>query len=122
MRAPEGDILRTHVAELIRKLVANDLDLVESRAIHACLAIMFENYTDGAKLAWRLRELLAREAAGQLRSAEQRHPAYKVGLIKNCGVQRLPSNGMLCQFPRFFVKLRCSHIRLNDQCTILDCV
>lgn len=120
---------RTHAIELKRKFVANDLDLVESRAMHACLPKMFVNDTDGAKLArrqgfrGRLRELLAREAAGQLMPTEQRYPAYKVGFTgKYCAVRRLSSNVMLCQFPRIFAKLRCNQIRRNYQCKSSDCV
>lgn len=77
-------ISRTHVVELKSKFVANDLDLVESRALHACLPRKFENDPDGSKVAWRagfqkrLQELLGKEQKGQLNIAEVRRPAYKV--------------------------------------------
>lgn len=77
-------ISKTHVVELKSKFVANDLDVVESRALHACLPDKFENDADGTKTAWRagfrkrLRELLEKEASGQLKPAEMRRPVYKV--------------------------------------------
>lgn len=75
---------RTHVVELKSKFVANDLDLVESRALHSCLPPKFENDADGAKAAWRagfrkrLVELASQDAAGTLKAVGTRHPAYKV--------------------------------------------
>lgn len=84
MRAPEGMISRTHVVELKSKFVANDLDLVESRSLHACLPDKFENDADGAKTAWRvgfrtrLKDLLVKEASGQLKPMQIRRPVYKV--------------------------------------------
>lgn len=77
-------VSRTHVVELKSKFVANDLDLVESRALHGCLPLKFENDADGAKAAWRagfktrLVDLVRQEAAGTLNAAGKRHPAYKV--------------------------------------------
>lgn len=77
-------VSKTHVVELKSKYLANDLDVVESRALHACLPLTFENDADGAKTAWRagfhkrLKELLDQEAAGQLKPAELRRPVYKV--------------------------------------------
>lgn len=70
--------------ELKSKFVANDLDVVESRALHACLPDKFENDADGSKMAWRagfrkrLQELLSKEAVGQLKPAEKRRPVYNV--------------------------------------------
>lgn len=75
------------MVELKSKFVANDLDVVESRALHACLPDRFENDADGAKTAWRvgfrkrLQELLAKEALGQLKPAETRRPVYKVNTV-----------------------------------------
>lgn len=60
--------------------------MAESRNAHILTPKCYENDMDRAKLAWRRRELLAREAAGQLRPAEQRHPAYKVRLTVNIAV------------------------------------
>ncbi|CAM9823867.1 unnamed protein product [Ectocarpus sp. 12 AP-2014] len=83
VRAPIGMVSKTHVVELKSKYLANDLDVVESRALHACLPLTFENDADGAKTAWRagfrkrLKELLDKEAAGQLKPAELRRPVYK---------------------------------------------
>ncbi|CAM9108270.1 unnamed protein product, partial [Pylaiella littoralis] len=83
IRAPDGVVSKTHVVELKSKFVANDLDIVESRALHACLPSTFENDADGAKTAWRvgfrkrLKELLSKEAKGQLKPAEVRRPVYK---------------------------------------------
>lgn len=77
-------VSKTHVVELKSKFLANDLDIVESRALHACLPSTFENDTDGAKMGWRagfrkrLKELLEKEAKGQLKPAEVRRPVYKV--------------------------------------------
>ncbi|CAN0275433.1 unnamed protein product, partial [Ectocarpus sp. 12 AP-2014] len=82
IRAPSGMVPKTHVVELKSKYLANDLDVVESRALHACLPLTFENDADGAKTAWRagfrkrLKELLDKEAAGQLKPAELRRPVY----------------------------------------------
>ncbi|CAM9753477.1 unnamed protein product, partial [Ectocarpus sp. 4 AP-2014] len=83
IRAPFGMVSKTHVVELKSKYLANDLDVVESRALHACLPLTFENDADGAKTAWRagfckrLKALLDKEAAGQLKPAELRRPVYK---------------------------------------------
>ncbi|CAM9861254.1 unnamed protein product, partial [Ectocarpus sp. 13 AM-2016] len=83
IRAPIAMVSKTHVVELKSKYLANDLDVVESRALHACLPMTFENDADGAKTAWRacfrkrLKELLDKEAAGQLKPAELRRPVYK---------------------------------------------
>lgn len=77
-------VSKTHVVELKSKFVANDLDVVESRALHACLPSTFENDADGAKTAWRagfrkrLKEILGKEATGQIKPAEVRRPVYKV--------------------------------------------
>lgn len=79
------------MVELKSKFVANDLDVVESRALHACLPDRFENDADGAKTAWRvgfrkrLQELLAKEALGQLKPAEARRPVYKVNTVRPTG-------------------------------------
>ncbi|CAM9330455.1 unnamed protein product, partial [Scytosiphon promiscuus] len=84
IRAPQGMVSRTHVVELKSKFLANDLDIVESRALHACLPSKFENDADGAKTGWRagfrkrLKELLDKEAGGRLKPAEVRRPVYKV--------------------------------------------
>lgn len=84
IRAPRGMVSKTHVVELKSKFVANDLDAVESRALHACLPSAFENDADGAKTTWRagfrkrLKELLGKEEKGQLKPAEVRRPVYKV--------------------------------------------
>ena len=84
IRAPKGMVSKTHVVELKSKFVANDLDVIESRALHACLPSAFENDADGAKTAWRagfrkrLKELLGKEAKGQIKPAEVRRPVYKV--------------------------------------------
>lgn len=75
---------RTHVVELKSKFVANDTDLLESRALHSCLPLKFENDTDGAKASWRaglrkrVEELANKEAVGALKASEMRHAAYKV--------------------------------------------
>lgn len=77
-------VSKTHVVELKSKFLANDLDIVESRALHACLPSKFENDADGAKMGWRagfrkrLKELLGKEAGGHLKPAEVRRPVYKV--------------------------------------------
>lgn len=87
IRAPKGMVSKTHVVELKSKFVANDLDVVESRALHACLPSTFENDADGAKKSWRagfrkrLKELLIKEAAGQIKPAEARRPVYKVRAV-----------------------------------------
>lgn len=78
---------RTHVVELKSKFVANDLDLVESRALHSCLPLQFENDANGDKAAWRagfrkrLGELASQDTAGTLKAAGTRHPAYKVRMF-----------------------------------------
>eukprot|EP00752_Nemacystus_decipiens_P016421 g14678.t1 len=83
IRAPKGMVSKTHVVELKSKFVANDLDVVESRALHACLPLAFENDADGAKTTWRagfrkrLKELLDKETKGQIKPAEARRPVYK---------------------------------------------
>lgn len=84
-------VSKTHVVELKSKYLANDLDVVESRALHACLPLTFENDADGAKTAWRagfrkrLKELLDKEATAQLKPAELRRPVYKAGTGRSLG-------------------------------------
>jgi len=59
------------------------LDIVELRAVYACLPREFANDGDGAKAAWResVREklvaLVAKEASGSLTASEKRNSAYQ---------------------------------------------
>ncbi|CAM9574677.1 unnamed protein product, partial [Choristocarpus tenellus] len=83
LRAPESMVSKIHLVELKSKYIANDLDLMELRAVYTCLPVKFENDADGAKGLWRagfrkrLEELVKKDIAGQLKGSEARHPAYE---------------------------------------------
>ena len=83
VRAPSELLRKAHVADLRGTYTPTGLDIVELRAVYACLPKEFANDGDGAKAAWRenVREklvaMVAKEASGQLTPAEKRNSAYQ---------------------------------------------
>ena len=83
VRAPSELLRKAHVADLRGTYTPTGLDIVELRAVYACLPREFANDGDGAKQAWReaVREklvaLVAKEASGQLTASEKRNSAYQ---------------------------------------------
>ena len=81
LSTPQGVIQTKHAVELNR-LSNQGLDLVEMRAVYACLPAIFDLDGDGKKALWRqnfvikLEELVKKETNGTLSTREQRHPAY----------------------------------------------
>lgn len=81
LSTPQGVIQTKHAVELNR-LSNQGLDLVEMRAVYACLPAIFDLDGDGKKALWRqnfvikLKELVKKETNGTLSTREQRHPAY----------------------------------------------
>ncbi|CAH0373420.1 unnamed protein product [Pelagomonas calceolata] len=83
VRAPSELLRKAHVADLRGTYTPTGLDIVELRAVYACLPREFANDGDGAKAAWResVREklvaMVAKEASGSLTPAEKRNSAYQ---------------------------------------------
>jgi len=83
VRAPSELLRKAHVADLRGTYTPTGLDIIELRAVYACLPKEFANDGDGAKAAWReaIREklvaLVAKEASGSLTAAEKRNSAYQ---------------------------------------------
>ena len=77
-RAPSELLRKAHAADLRGTYTPTGLDIVELRAVYACLPKEFANDADGAKAAWResVREklvaMVAKEAAGQLTASEKK--------------------------------------------------
>jgi uncharacterized coiled-coil protein SlyX len=83
VRAPSELLRKAHVADLRGTYTPTGLDIVELRAVYACLPKEFANDGDGAKAAWReaIREklvaMVAKEVSGSLTAAEKRNSAYQ---------------------------------------------
>ena len=83
VRAPSELLRKAHVADLRGTYTPTGLDIIELRAVYACLPKEFANDGDGAKAAWReaIREklvaMVAKEASGSLTAAEKRNSAYQ---------------------------------------------
>ena len=82
LTTPQGAIQKTHAVDFLRDFSNQGLDIVEMRAVYACLPAIFDLDGDGRKALWRqnfvntLKDLVKKETNGKLTTREQRHPAY----------------------------------------------
>ena len=79
---------RLHAADLNLTYSIQGLDLVELRAVWACLPATFENDGDDRKAAWkekvltRLKEMVTQEEAGSLSKAQKRAACYNAESVE----------------------------------------
>ena len=87
-RAEKSFMARLHAADLNLTYSIQGLDLVELRAVWACLPATFENDGDDRKAAWkekvltRLKEMVTQEEAGSLSKAQKRAACYNAESVE----------------------------------------